>query len=119
MPWPHLIQLVLIGTLIAVAILAAVLRSQSVVVWIFTFGGVAIAASALHLYSMRILLDEPEIWLGVLCGEVFPIAVASTLTRLLSSTTRTWVIGLAALVSYIAALFLGVTVGGRLGAIFS
>ena len=115
---PDLIQLTLIGTMIAVPVLAAILHSRSLVIWISTFCSVAAVASAVHLYAMRIPLDAYEIWLGVLCGDVFPIGVASSLSRLLTPTTRQWAVGLAALVSYIAALFLGVTVGGRLGAIF-
>jgi hypothetical protein len=118
MHWPDLIQFILIGTVIAVPVLATVLRTLSLTVWIFAFGGLAIAASALHLYAMRIPLNEPEIWLGVLCGDVFPIAVASTLSRLLTPTTRPWVMGSATLASYIAALLLGVTVGGNFGAIY-
>jgi hypothetical protein len=117
MPLPDFIPFVEMGTPILMAILAAALRSQSVVVWVLSFSGLTIGASALHLYAIKMPLTEPAIWLGVLCSEVFPIAVASTLTRLLPAH-RPWAIGLAAFVSYIAALFLGAEVGGRFGAFF-
>jgi hypothetical protein len=118
MSWPDLIQLILIGTLIALPILAAILRSHSVASWTFAFIFVAAVAAVAHFYAMRLPLNTYEPWLGILCGDVFPIAVTSTLTRLLTPTTRPWVMGLAALATYIAALFLGVTVGGRFGAIY-
>lgn len=108
----------LIGMLITVPILAAALHSRPIVIWLLAFGSIAAVASALHLYAMRIPLDEYEVWLGVLCSDVFPIAVASVLTRLLSES-RPWIIGLAALASFIAAWYLGFIVGGRFGAIYA
>jgi hypothetical protein len=115
---PDLIQLIFIMTLIALPGFAATLRSRSLRVWVFCFGGLAVVASALQLYATRIALDQYEIWLGAFAGDVFPIAVVATLTRLLPPSTRPWAIGFAALAIYIAAVFLGTEVGGRLGAIY-
>jgi len=114
---PPLIQFTIIGMLITVPILAAALHSRPIVIWLLAFGSIAAVASALHLYAMRISLDAYEVWLGVLSSDVFPIAVACVLTRLLSES-RPQIIGLAALASFIAAWYLGVIVGKRFGAIY-
>ena len=106
------------GMLIAVPILAAALHSRSIVIWFLAFGSIAAVASASHLDEMRIPLYEYEVQLGLLSSDVFPIAVASVLTRLLSES-RPWMIGLAALASFIAAWYLGVSVSSRFGAIYA
>jgi hypothetical protein len=111
-------HLVVFGTPILMAILAAALRSRSLVVWVSTFTGLVIAASALHLYAIGMPVSEPTVWLGVLCADVFPVAVASTLTRLISPAPRPWLVGVAAVVSYVAALVMGISVGTRFDAFF-
>ena len=112
------ITIIAIATPLLVTFLTGILRGKSIVIWVTAFTVLVVTCSALHLYAMRIPLSEHQVWLGVLFADVIPTSVAFSLTRMLPHSTPRWKIGLGGLMAFVATLFLSITIGGRLGAIY-